>query len=246
AQTLTFTITGGDDAAKFSVTTGGVLTFNAAPNYESPTDRGDDNTYEVQARADDGSRGTTTQSISVTVTPVNDNNPAFTSSASQSVAENPPAVTTFPYTALFRSAQTLTFTITGGDDAAKFSVTTGGVLTFNAAPNYESPTDVGGNRSYEVQTTVTVGSRSTTTQSISVTATPVTTITPAFTSSASQSVAETTTAISTVSLPDALPISQTLTFTITGGDDAAKFSITGGGVLTFNAAPDYESPTDVG
>ena len=153
AQTVTFTITGGDDAAMFSVTTGGLLTFNAAPDYESPTDFDGNNVYEVQVTADDGNGNTTTQFISVSVTPVNDNNPAFTSSDSQNVVENTTTVTTVTATDTDLPAQTVTFTITGGDDAAMFSVTTGGALTFNAAPDYENPTDVGGDNVYEVQVT---------------------------------------------------------------------------------------------
>src|SRR5439155_14233048 len=78
----------------FSISPAGVLSFNAAPDYENPTDVGGDNVYDVTVTASDGSGGTTSQVISVTVTPVNDNNPVFTSSAAASVPENTTAVTT--------------------------------------------------------------------------------------------------------------------------------------------------------
>ena len=58
-----------------------MLSFNAAPNFEAPTDANGDNVYVVTVEASDGNGGTTTQTINVTVTPVNDNNPVFTSSA---------------------------------------------------------------------------------------------------------------------------------------------------------------------
>jgi len=67
-----------------------------------------------------------------------------------SVAENTTAVTTVTATDV-DSGQTITYSIAGGDDAAKFSINaTTGVLSFVAAPNYEAPTDVGANNTYEV------------------------------------------------------------------------------------------------
>ncbi len=69
-----YEITGGVDQALFSiVSTSGVLTFDAAPNYESPRDRGANNTYEVAVQATSGTgmrEKTATQTITVTVTDV--------------------------------------------------------------------------------------------------------------------------------------------------------------------------------
>ncbi|MDI1258673.1 Ig-like domain-containing protein [Aquabacterium sp.] len=63
--------------------------------------------------------------------------------------------------------------------------------------------------------------------------------------SGSISVRETLTAVTTVSSTDA--DSGSLTYSISGGADSARFSINGiTGVLTFTAAPDFEAPTDVG
>ena len=73
ADTLTFTITGGADAALFSVDpVSGVLTFVAAPDFESPTDANADGVYEVIVDVADGNGGVDTQTINVTVTDVND------------------------------------------------------------------------------------------------------------------------------------------------------------------------------
>ncbi|WP_458374878.1 beta strand repeat-containing protein [Pseudomonas laurylsulfatiphila] len=65
---------------------------------------------------------------------------------------------------------------------------------------------------------------------------------------ASINVAENTTAVSTVAATDADLPAQTLSYSIlnTAGTDFSKFSISSSGVLTFNSAPDYESPQDVG
>ncbi len=72
AQTVTYSLTGGADKNLFSITSGGVLTFKAAPDFEAPADAGANNVYEVQVTADDGFGKTTTQNISVTVTDVDD------------------------------------------------------------------------------------------------------------------------------------------------------------------------------
>ena len=47
-------------------------------------------------------------------------------------------------------AQPLTYSLSGVD-AAKFTINSGtGVLTFGSAPNFEAPTDAGGNNVYDV------------------------------------------------------------------------------------------------
>ena len=74
-----------------------MLTFVSAPNYESPTDAGANNVYDVIVQVSDGTL-TDTQAIAVTVTAVNDNTPVITSdgggASAINVAENSTAVTT--------------------------------------------------------------------------------------------------------------------------------------------------------
>ncbi len=77
-DTLTYSINGGADAALFSInSTTGVLTFITAPDYENPTDTNTDNIYEVTVQTSDGNGGTDVQTISVTVTNINES-PTFT------------------------------------------------------------------------------------------------------------------------------------------------------------------------
>jgi hypothetical protein len=156
-QTLAYTITGGADAAQFSIDAAtGVLTFVSAPDFEVPTDGGTNNVYDLIVTAtDDGIPvGTKTQSIAVTVTNVNEA-PVITSNGggetgSISIAENTTAVTTVTSTDVDASS-TKTFSISGGADAAKFSIVAAtGVLTFAPAPNYEVPTDADLDNVYEV------------------------------------------------------------------------------------------------
>ncbi|MES2791133.1 MAG: cadherin domain-containing protein, partial [Planctomycetota bacterium] len=249
SQTVTYSITGGADSTLFSIDSAtGILTFNVAPNYEAPTDAGANNVYNVDVTANDNSGLTTVQSIAVTVTPVNDNAPIFSSSATFNVAENTTAVGTVIATDADLPGQTVTYSITGGADSTLFSIDSAtGILTFNVAPNYESPTDAGANNVYNVEVTANDNSGSTTVQSIAVTVTPVNDNAPIFSSSATFNVAENTTGVGTVIATDADLPGQTVTYSITGGADSTLFSIDSAtGILTFNVAPNYESPTDAG
>ncbi|MCU7924119.1 MAG: DUF4347 domain-containing protein, partial [Candidatus Thiodiazotropha sp. (ex Dulcina madagascariensis)] len=259
STTITYSISGGADAAAFSINPGsGALTFSSAPNFETPTDSGANNVYDVQVTATDNGPGTLTdvQDLAVTVNNVNEN-PLITSdgggaSAAVNAAENQTTVTTV---SAFDSdtGDTLTYSISGGADAALFGIIgASGVLTFNAAPDFEVPTDSGANGVYDVQVTVTDDGAGNLTdvQDIAVTVTSVNE-NPAITSngggaSGAAAVDENTTAVTTVTSTD--PDSgDTPTYSISGGADAAAFAINpGSGALTFNSAPDFETPTDSG
>lgn len=72
---LSYSISGGADAAKFAINAStGILSFVNTPDFETPTDADANNVYEVEVSATDGDAGTTaaTQTISVTVTDVDD------------------------------------------------------------------------------------------------------------------------------------------------------------------------------
>lgn len=63
---VTFSITGGADAALFSLTADGKLTFKALPDFEAPTDANTDNIYQIQiAASDGGNQATLTLSVQV-------------------------------------------------------------------------------------------------------------------------------------------------------------------------------------
>ena len=68
SQTLTYSLTGGTDLAKFTINAAtGVLSFIAAPDYETPGDSNTNNVYQVIVQVDDGHGGTDSQTINVTV-----------------------------------------------------------------------------------------------------------------------------------------------------------------------------------
>ena len=177
--TPVYSLAGGADAAKFTIhSSTGELSFLAAPDYESPTDVGGNNVYDVIVQVSDGAGGTDTQALAVTVTAVNDNNPVITSNgggatASVNVAENTTAVTTVTATDADVPSPTLSYSIAGGADAAMFTIDSGnGTLSFVSGRNRESHTDADSNGVYEVTVQASDGTLSDT-QSISVTITDV-------------------------------------------------------------------------
>jgi hypothetical protein len=256
AQTLSYTIVGGADAALFTVDAGsGALSFSAPADYDAPADADADNVYAVIVQASDGNGGTDTQTIGVTVTPLNDNAPVISSNggganASVSIAENTTAVTTVVAADGDTPAQTLTYSIVGGGDAALFAIDSStGTLSFVAPKNFEAPVDADGDNVYVVAVQVSDGSGGTDAQTISVTVTD-TNEAPVITSngggaSGSTSASENTTAVTTVTSTDVDGPAQTLTYSISGGDDAALFAIDSStGALSFIAPKNFEAPVD--
>ena len=67
---------------------------------------------------------------------------------------------------------------------------------------------------------------------------------PTFTSSATFNAVENQTPVGTVTASDSDSADSIESYAITGGADQAKFSITNGGVLTFQTAPNFEDPQD--
>jgi hypothetical protein len=84
--------------------------------------------------------------------------PSFTSAAAASVPEN--SVAAYTATASDPDGNVLTYSIVGGADAARFTITPGGTLSFVQQPNFEAPVDVGGDNVYVVQIQVSDGQAS--------------------------------------------------------------------------------------
>jgi len=173
SDNLTFSIIGGVDAGLFGIdSVTGEMTFDVAPDFEAPADGNVDNVYEVVVQVTDGTV-TDSQAISVTVVNTNDNDPVISSNgggatASVSVNENVTG-SIVNVDASDADGNGLTYAIAGGADAARFTIDPStGLLSFVASPNFEAPTDVGGDNSYEVIAQASDGSR-TDTQTITVT-----------------------------------------------------------------------------
>jgi hypothetical protein len=161
AQTLTYSIAGGADAARFSIDAAtGALRFVAAPDYEAPSDAGTDNVYDVTVQVSDGA-WTDTQALAVTVTAVNDNAPQFGSVGTDQprvVLEGEPWSSVLAAADADQPAQTLTFRIQGGADAALFMLDpSSGLLAFKRVADHEAPQDADRNNVYEVDIEVSDG-----------------------------------------------------------------------------------------
>ncbi len=79
----------GPDAAAFTVDlNSGVVSFSAAPDFESPADADTDNSYEVMIEARDGNGGSSFQALTVTVSDQNDVAPVVGAGQAFGIAEN--------------------------------------------------------------------------------------------------------------------------------------------------------------
>ena len=177
ADTLTYAIAGGPDAARFTIVPAtGVLTFASAPNFELPLDVGANNVYDVTVSVADGNGGSDTQALAVTVTNVNEFAPVITSdgggpTAALSRPENQSAVTDVDASDADLTAPS--YSIAGGADGARFTIVPAtGVLTFVSAPDFEAPSDVGANNVYDVVVQASDGTNAST-QALAVTVTDV-------------------------------------------------------------------------
>ncbi|MDV4169267.1 hypothetical protein [Rhodovulum sp. FJ3] len=158
----------GTDAALFEIDSAtGVVTFIAAPDFEAPGDSGGNNTYDVEVVASSGG-ASISRAVTITVTNENDNTPTFSSDTTASVIENQTAA----YTAVATDADgdAVTYSLSG-TDAALFEIdSTTGAVTFVSAPDFEAPSDAGGDNVYDVVVTATAGGQ-TVDQNVAITVT---------------------------------------------------------------------------
>ena len=237
-DTITYELTGGADRSSFTIdAASGVLAFNTAPDFENPGDAGGNNVYVVVVTATAGGQAVT-QAVTVTVTNVNENAPVLAGTAAHNVAEGQTVVTTV--IATDGDGDTITYTLTGGADRSSFTIgAASGVLAFNTAPDFENPTDAGGNNVYVVVVTATAGGQAVT-QAVTVTVTNVDDSAPVLASTAAHNVAEGQTVVATVIATDG--DGDTITYTLTGVDQGDFEIGAASGVLAFNTAPDFENP----
>ncbi len=249
---LTFGIAGGADAALFKITLStGRLSFIAAPDYEKPQDANRDNSYEVEVRVSDGEL-TDTQLIRVQILNVQEGKPPVITSngggatANISVSENQQAVTTVAATDA--DGDTITYRLATGADDGLFQINTNsGKLAFIKLPDYESPKDANQDNIY-ILTVIATDGVFETSQLLFVTVTdavensPPKIISDGGGTSTTLSMEENQKVATIVTATDA--DGDAITYSISGGADAALFQISSGGTLSFIAAPDYEKPHD--
>ena len=137
----------GADMGYLSISSSGVLTFDATPNYEMPMDEDMDNTYTVTVMAEAGGE---MDEIMVTVDVTNveelgtlagDPSPSYEEGGEGAVET---------YTASDGSMSEMANWSLAGDDMGNLSISDSGELTFNAMPDYEMPMDQDMDNTYKV------------------------------------------------------------------------------------------------
>ena len=228
----------GDDAGDFSISSDGMLTFNNTPDYEMPEDAGGNNVYDVTVKATDGTNPVM-KNVKVMVTNVEelgtlsgDSSPSYEEGGEGAVGT---------YTASGGSMSDVANWSLMGDDMGDLSISTGGVLTFDATPNYEMPMDKDMDNTYMVTVMAEAGGEMDT-QDVMVRVTDVDEMGLTVTGRSSVDYLENRTdSVATYTATD--PESATITWSL-DGDDAGDFVISTGGVLTFRSSPDYEAAAD--
>ena len=172
---------GGADADKFTLGSTGVLTFNAAKDYENPDDADTDNVYEVTVQVSDGTN-TVTAALQVTVENV-----------IELTTLTEPSSVAFPEKSWSRVA---TFTASSEEDRAGIAWTLGGTDSghfsidsppgalrfaldavspriFSEPPDFEVPVDGGADNTYELTLSAAADGSVTETHAFTVTVTDV-------------------------------------------------------------------------
>jgi hypothetical protein len=147
-QAPTWSIAGGVDAARFAIdAVTGALRFIVAPDFEAPTAAAGGQVYRVTVQIDDGGL-VDARALAVTVTPVNDNAPAFSSPGDGAQVRIDATVGATAVTQLHASdadlpAQPVRYAIVGGADADRFTLDAlSGALAFKVAPDAARVYDV--------------------------------------------------------------------------------------------------------
>ena len=160
ASSISFSLATGDAAVDDGLlainSSTGVVSFLSAPNFESPSDQGADNTYNFTVIASDGSVSSSV-AMSVAVSNANES-PLFSVSSSQTYLEN--SGVSISVAASDQDASSSIAYSLSGLDASKFSISSSGALSFASAPDYENPSDNGSNNVFNVSISASDGSSS--------------------------------------------------------------------------------------
>ena len=229
----------GDDKDLFSISGTGAIAFVSNPDFETPADTGQNNIYNLNVEASDGT-DSVSQAISIEVSDIeNEGNPIITGLASAiSVDENQQLVTDF--TVADPQNDAITYSLSGVDQAL-FTLTFNGSaasLSMNAV-DYENPSDSDSNNIYAVSVNFS-DDLNTTTQAIELSINNLNDNTPAFDAdfATSVSINENQTSVTTIQANDA--DGDDLTFTLSGGDSSA-FTVSSSGVISMTSVPDFET-----
>jgi len=203
--------------------------------------------YTLTLTATDGAGlQSTPQTVTVNVKDVNDNAPVI-SASSASINEGTTAAGTATSTDADKG-DTATYSVATGGDGALFAIDAKtGALSFKAAPDFETAGDANKDNVYDVTVAVSDGVN-TATKAIAVTVKDLNDTAPVISSAAAQTFAENgKAAVYAVASTDADTTKETAAYSISGGKDAALFSIDSKtGAVSFVSSPNFEAPADDG
>ena len=236
--------TSGTDGGDFVIDAVGELRFRNPPDYERPADANRDNVYELTVRASDGRyTGSLEEVQTVTVTDVNEPPTITTTSRTAFIQQENRASNLYTFRATDPEGGAVAWTATGTDGSA-FAMDARGALSFSNPPDFENPADAGRDNVYNVTVQARDAASSTASVDVVVTVTDhnegveptITTRRPpsAFRENA-------TSAVYTFRASD--PQRDLIVWSLRG-NDAAAFTFSNTGTLTFTSPPDFENPTD--
>ena len=238
SDSLTYTITAGNEDGKFAIN-GSTGAVTVAGDLDQETTA----SYILTVKADDGNGGTTMATVDITVTDVEENSaPTFGSATYDfSIGEDADVgAHVDSVSATDADSDTLTYTITAGNGDSKFALNgSTGVITVAGSLDYETTA------SYTLTVQADDGNGGLATATVNISLTEVDeNAPPEFGDTTySFSVAEDAdvgAAVGSVSATDA--DGDSLTYSITVGNEDGKFAVNGGtGAITVAAGLDYET-----
>ncbi|ELR72035.1 cadherin domain secreted protein [Fulvivirga imtechensis AK7] len=241
---ISYAITGGADAADFTInSTTGVVSM-VARDFESPDDANTDNVYEIEITVTDSDGNSDSESWTVTVNNVVET-VTFTIDpiADDVVNENaaytlapPPSITGTP-------VGEVTFSISGGADASAFTINPVGVVVM-VPRNFEAPDDVDADNIYEIEITATDADGNNDSESWTVTVINVVEAATLTINAISDATVDENAAYTSVTPSIAGTPIGSISYAITGGADAAAFTISSTTGVVSMVARDFESPDD--
>ena len=244
-EPLSYSIIAGDPTSAFAIDANGQLTIADAALLDFDYEDGE-LVATLTVQVSDGLH-TAEQIVTVNVSPLNDESPAFVAGGSQmlSIDENSATGAIVGQAAATDAdlpGEALVYSIIDGDPGNAFAIDANGQLTIADAAlldlDYENGEQVA------VLTIQATDGVNATTQTVAVNVLPLNDNVPQFTTAPSIAIDENSVDVITLAATDADSPSQTLAFAIIGGADAALFTIAGGNELKLLAGLDFESPTD--
>ncbi len=165
-NSINYSITSQSPEGAFQInSTNGEISILDSSLLDADNNQGTLQELSVHVMADDGqgqTNSTDTATLTINLTPVNDNSPTIDCGIELSVIENQSDVTTCQASDADIPEDTLSFSVSGGVDQSLFAINSSAgnsaQLSFNTLPDFENPLDQNADNIYEVIVQVSDGS----------------------------------------------------------------------------------------